>query len=431
MNSTQLKGWLVILLILFTFGAFSSRDYNPKHSIYNEGKYGTSYLRENLENDGLDISRLLISPFGISSNQNISFMVIIGSERAYTPAEVNSYRRFVQNGGNLIIFEDFGQARKIASAMGITYFDGMLRETNNNITINRPTQFLIRDYTAQLLGIDAQILLMVSEAAGISDIAGLSRGTTIPLLMTSPSTYIDKDNDNVIDRGDTQIPGIGVPVGLFKQVGKGFLAVISDASIPLNIHKGRTIEVQNINYQVPNLYWSTLFIETFANLANSTSVVFDESHQEIIYYSSSGLLNLLASTWVGIFNSPTIILGLAGIITIFAIMTNRDLYSKIINKVRRTRKSRITANEFVSNPTLSERGLSEQYILYKRLGDGFIHVANLELFNSIKNTGKASEFIEKLEGKYGSLEQNRPLTELLQIHNEMRAYVDQVLKKRI
>lgn len=429
MKGNQLRGWLVILLILISFISFSSMNYQPKHSIYNEGELGTSHLRESIDsNTNLSLSRLLISPFGLQSNPDVDLMIIIGSERSYTQAEIEAYRNFVAEGGSLIIFEDFGPAREIAETMGISYFDGMLRERNDEITVNRPTQFLVQDLTSQLFGLDFQLLLMVSEAAGISDLQGLQQGTTFPLLLTSPTTFIDKDNDNVVDQGDTQIE-FGTPVGLFKQYQEGYLVVVSDASIPLNTYYQRTIEIQNSFYEIPNIFWSRLMIQTMASYMNTTEIVFDESHQQIILGSSSGVLNLIASTWVGIFNSGNIIGMIFVAVLIFTLLTNRDLYRNVINKVRKSRSSKITTNEFVSNPTLVERGLSEQYILYQRMGTKFLHIANLDLYQMIKNTDKAAEFLKNFDEKYGEITKPRSSDELLRMHKELRRYVSEELTK--
>lgn len=429
MNGTQLRGWLIIVLILISFISFSSIDYEPKHSIYNEGELGTSHLRASIEDQtNLTLSRLLISPFGIQSDPKIDLMVIIGSERSYTQAEITAYRNFVADGGSLIIFEDFGHARDIAESMGISYFDGMLREQNEGVTINRPTQFLVRDLTSQLFGLNYEYLLMVSEAAGILDLQGLQAGTTFPLLLSSTSVYIDKDNDNVVDQGDTKVE-YGTPIGLFKEYENGFLTVISDASIPLNMFHQRTIEIQDTFYNLPNIFWSSFMIQTLASYTNATDVVFDESHQEIILGSSSGILNLVASTWVGIFNSGNIIGMIFVAVLVFTLITNRDLYGKVVNKVRQAQRNKVTTNEFVSNPTLVERGLSEQYILYKRMGTGFLHIANLDLYQMIKDTHKAAEFLEEFDNRFGDITNSRSSEQLLQMHEILRQYVSDELMK--
>jgi len=430
MNSSQFRGWLVIILIVVAATAFTTTNYTPKHSIYNTGELGASHLRQEIhkQNSSLEISRLLISPFGLNQHKNINFMIIIGSEREYTTAEINAYKTFVANGGSLIIFEDFGYAQSIAAKMGISYFDGVLRERNDQNYVNRPSQFFVKDYLSQYFGLQQTIPILVNEAAGIIDIQGLTTGSTIPVLATSPLAYIDKNNDNVVDKNDFQ-SAAGIPVGLFKTYEKGYLMVISDASIPLNINYHRSVDIQGGTFQLLNIVWSSIMITTFTNFVNATSIVFDESHQNIVLSSSSGLLNLLASTWVGIFNSANLIIGIFVAIIISTLLLNRDVYSSVIRKFRKIRATNITSNEFISNPTLAERSLSEQYILYKRMGTEFIHIANIELYNRIKAINRSSKFLEEFKQRYGNIQEPRSASELLEMHTTMRQHIANELIK--
>jgi hypothetical protein len=431
MQGTKFRGWLLLLLIGIAFFVISTEDYTPRHSIYNTGLLGASNLREGLQTDmGLNVSRILISPFILKGDTDIKLITIIGSHREYSTAEINAYRDFVDNGGSLIIFEDFGPARSIAEAMGVQFFSGILRETNDEISVHRPSQFFTRDLASQyIFGADFPVYLLASEATGIVDYQGMLSGDTIPILLSFPSVYLDTDKDNRIDQND-KILSTGFPMGLIKFYGEGNLVVISDASIPLNQFWDRKVEINGELYTVPNNYWSLLMISYLASLAETGHVVFDESHQEVVLTSGVSTLNLFIGVWVGLLNSNIAVVYLFAGIVIFGLLLNRRTVRKRLKRLR-SKQSLVVKEDptFISNPTLAERSISEQYILYQVMKDGFIQIANTEIFNLLRDTGRAEEFLVEMEKQYGDLTKSRRRRELLEIHQKLRDYVDEHLVK--
>ncbi|MDH5401329.1 MAG: hypothetical protein OEY49_02460 [Candidatus Heimdallarchaeota archaeon] len=428
MNQKKLQALLVLIIISIAFTTYSSIPYTPPHSIYNNDWNGSSMLKNSLEEYlDLDISRFLISPLLLETKKDIKFVTIIGSERIYTQAEINAYKKFVASGGFLLIFEDFGPSKAIAEAMGIQFLPGVLKETSENHYINRPSQFFIYDLIFSFLfpELDLSIVLLASEAAGIIDLEGMAQGITMPILLTSPSVFLDTDNNNILDSKDLYM-ATGTPVGLLKFVGDGFLAVISDSSIPLNQYWNKELVIGNRIFTLPNAFWTLYFYYIATSLVGTTSVVFDESHQGASLSSAAGLFNLITGTWVGLLNTIWFVSTCTIIIGFYAYRNKR-------NNSKRTRNKNIGVvhqvkgedSRYISNPNLTELLISEQYILYQKLGNAFIHVANSDLITKLKKIGRGSELIVELENKYGALDNNHSFEHLLEIHINLRNYIDE------
>ncbi|MHA2171869.1 MAG: DUF4350 domain-containing protein [Candidatus Kariarchaeaceae archaeon] len=424
--------------------AFSATPYTPKHSIYNSGWNGASQFREGVEGIlNISTSRFLVSPIILKSDADIEFVIIIGSERKYSDSEIQAYYDFVLDGGTLILFEDFGPARVIAEEMGITFLPGTIKERSSSLYINRPSQLFVQDVITTL--ITDQIVigpLLVSEAVGVMDLGlliGITTGKIIPLLATFPSAFLDKNNNNEVDREDT-VSEFGFPLGLYKRVGEnnGSLVVIGDASLPLNQYWNREIvldadEAGDIQfYLLPNAIWSLFLIAFMSQVSNVTSIVFDESHQAIALSSAGGVFNLFAGTWVGLINTAIFSFTIITLTSLFSIIRLRKGIRQRMRRDRGT-TTRIQSlpPQFISHPSSAERSISEQFILYQMMGDNFIHVANSHLINQLRTISKGEELLLELQNTYGDLNKPRTLDELLEIHNHLRDYIDNEKKKWI
>ncbi len=431
MKYKNLRGWIVLILIVSSIIAFSATPYTPIHSIYNESDLGASLLKESLDKFDYNISRMLISPIILNTQKDIEVIVIIGSDRKYTSAEINAYEKFVNDGGMLFIFEDFGPAKQIASKMGVTFMPGMLRDIYEPFHINRPSQMFVQDILiTQLVEGMGQLALLASEAVAIIDLVGFSTGQSIPILMTFPSTFIDINNNNVMEAGDLLSP-IGFPLGLFKFVGNGTLIVVGDSSIPLNQYWQKTVPFGDGEILLANAFWTLVVMTTLMNTYGKTSIVFDESHQEMSLTSATGIFNILAGTWVGLWNTIEVTV-LLSMVTLG--YTYNKVKSKNKKRFRRNREINLQRQDndlFISHPSSAEKAISEQYLLYKVMDDRFIQIANANLIKKIRSTGKADDFLEELRIKYDIQHLNEAMTfdKLLQIHNELREYVEENTQK--
>jgi hypothetical protein len=168
-----------------------------------------------------------------------------------------------------------------------------------------------------------------------------------------------------------------------------------------------------------------------AGTAETGNIVFDESHQAISVFSAAGMINLMTGTWISLINTITTTFFLGFITVLF---TSTRVRKRIrLGTAYRWRTQNIVLNngeEFISNPTLEERSISEQYILFNVMKDNFVQAANTDLINKIIATKKGDEFLNFMKEKYGG-KLTRPLELhiLIKIHNELREFVRSELTK--
>lgn len=438
MDQKRIQAWLLLFIIIGSALTFTFIPYTPAHSIYNEDWDGASRFRESIESNwNYTTSRILVSPIILESPNNISIMIIIGSERKYSDAEKQAYVDFVENGGSLIIFEDFGPSKYIAKRFGISYMEGKIKEYNWGLYKNRPSQFLIRDILGSIIFPKSNLTLMGTDVAAVIDWNGLLEGLTLPLLASYPSAFLDTNDNDIIDGEDWSFKN-GIYIGLFKRIGNGTVTVIGDSSIPLNVYWERKVEMINPTthrveqFILANAFWCTMLVGFIAGFTNSTNVVFDESHQAIAVTSAAGLLNLVAGTWVGLIHTPAVLLTILTLTMFFTGISLRSRFKARISSRRRGPKSVVNINEgLISHPNLAERMISEQYILYQVMGHNFIHVANSNLVNKLEKTGKAEEFLKQIREVYGQdLKSTNLFPRLLDLHLKLQKFVE-VNKNRL
>lgn len=428
MKYRNVRSWLLLLIIASSIFAISATPYAPAHSIYNESDQGTSSLRSEMEKFDLNISRMLISPIILNTENNIDVVIIIGSERKYTSAEIDAYEAFVKRGGLLFIFEDFGPAKQIASRMGITYLPGRLRDLYPPIHVNRPSQMFIRDILISQVVETGELALLANDAVSLIDFDGLLKGTSIPILMTYPSTFVDTNDNNVLESVDIYSP-IGLPLGFMKIIGEGMLFVVGDSSIPQNQYWQKTIRVDDNDIILANAFWTLVVLTTLINTYGKSQVVFDESHQAIVLNSAAGLFNLLAGTWVGIWNTIEV----TAILTVFTIgfarrrVKMKKQGSRRFQRIRDTNIQKRENDSLLTNPSSAEKAIAEQYLLYNVMDDKFIQVANTDLVNKIIAIKKGEDFINHLKTEYGILnfEEVQRMETLFEIHNRLRNFVQE------
>ncbi|MFV2014040.1 MAG: DUF4350 domain-containing protein [Candidatus Heimdallarchaeota archaeon] len=434
MDQQRTQAWLLVFIVLGSLLTFASIPYTPAHSIYNSDWNGASKFRESIETTfNYTTSRVLISPIILESPNNISVMIIIGSERKYSDAEKQAYVNFVESGGSLIMFEDFGPSRFIVNRFGISFLKGTIKEFNPSLYVNRPSQLFIRDIIASQFFPDLNISpLLGSDVAAVIDLNGFADGTTFPILVTYTSAFLDYNDNDVVDGKDFTFQ-YGIPVGVFKRIGNGTVTVIGDSSIPLNQYWEKEISIVNPETQtqtvftLSNAFWSTMLVGYIAGIMNTTSIVFDESHQAISITSAAGLLNLIAGTWVGLINTSAISLG---ILTMALVLTGVSFRSRIKSRLlirRRRINIKLNGEEIlISHPTLAERMISEQYILYQVMGENYLHVANSNLIKKLEETGKADQFLEKIKDEYGQdLKSPKSFQQLLELHVKLKKFIEE------
>lgn len=434
MDQQRTQAWLLLFIIIGSLLTFASIPYTPAHSIYSDEWDGASKFKEAIETSyNYSTSRVLVSPIILESPNNISVMIIIGSERKYSDAEKEAYVNFVESGGSLIMFEDFGPAKFIVNRFGIDFLKGKIKETQYSLWKNRPSQILLLDIIASQFFPDIHISpLMGSDVAAVIDFNGFADGSTWPILVSYPSAFLDYNDNDIVDRNDFSFE-FGIPVGVFKKIGNGTVTVIGDSSIPLNQYWEKEIDIVNPStnmadiFTLSNAFWSTILVGYIAGLTNTTNIVFDESHQAISITSAAGLLNLIAGTWVGLINTTAIALGILTLALVFAGINSRSRIKSRVLSRRKISSLKVNGEDvLISHPTLVERLISEQYILYQVMGENYLHVANSNLIKKLEETGKAEQFLKEIESEYGQdLKSPNSFQQLLDLHVKLQKFIEE------
>ena len=384
--------------------------------------FGASKFADSIESVlNLSVSRIIISPLYLRDSDT-KILVIIGSDKKYTSAELQMYNTFVKNGGVLLIFEDFGNARTVAGTFGITYMDGVIRETNPLLYTNAPDKPMVFEhFISNLIEGFAINPIQLNRATAVVDLSGFLVGTTFPVLYTEKngSAFLDVDDDNKIDSTDKIGP---LPIGVLKFYEKGLVVAFGDATLPLNIYWQKKGKIGETEFVYGNAIFSLLLISYLASLVNAEEILFDETHLSPQFNSLTGLTSWIISAWIGIssgqgFALTTAIIGFTLALSQYGKLKN---FRKKWKKIWREKKSR---SDFISNPTRAERILSEYYILYEIMGDRLLHTANLSLLNKIEKTIHDTSFRKTLENTYGPLEQISSVSTLWEINQKINQYI--------
>ena len=422
------KGLALITLIFSGLFLLSGNVYAPAYSIYNATPYGASqFYNAVLDTDSFNTSRLTVSPLSLEGFTGDTFgkmVIIIGSERQYLDGELDVYTEFVKAGGTIFLFEDFGPARSIANRFGIEFLKGVLKETNPDYYTNSPDKPLIFDtFVSGLLGFQLAPL-QLNRAAAIVDTAGFITGESIPFLVSSSeSMFLDVNDNDIVESSDF---GGQLPLGIFKSYGDGYFIIISDASLPLNQNWNSKFTYQGEQYDTGNAFYIILLLLMFAKQYSINTLIFDESHYKIDLLSSNGILSFILGSYLTLVYS-SYLTPIIGVMVLLILLSNRRRF-KIREKLKtvygRSDKEKIHEG-IVSRPTNAERVLSEQYILYKVMGRGIIHIAIQDLLTKIKMMENSEVFLTSFEEKYPDIGNIRNFEALRRIYQELHQYLEE------
>ncbi len=413
---------IILFLSLLVFRSHIA--YIPQRSILDKGEYGLSeYSKGVSEWLKSPVQRSVISSFSATQKAINQTIVIDGGNRQFTPSEVRSYVEFVEKGGGLIVFEDFGPARAIVNAFGISYLPGVIRETNPALYTNSPDKPIIFEqvFSRILKGYSINPL-QLNRANAVIDLEGFSRGTTFPILLSNSSTtYLDINDDNKIQSSEPV--GRPLPLGLLKIVKKGFFVVIADSTFPLNFNWNRKISISNQSFIPGNGAYSLVLTAYMMALTHSKLLIFDESHLSIDPTSFTGFTSWIVGALIGIIYSPELIFLISLLVII--IITNQIRF--IFKKKTQEPSSRVS---FISKPTRSEKTLSEVFLLEKVMKVGILPTVCIYFYEQIKSIEGNAEIdrriFEELNKSIYDLETEK---EFWQLNELLRNYVSENKKK--
>ncbi len=149
----QVAFWAVLgILLLTVLQNFINISQSEQLSAYDDDWNDMSAFREDINDMGVETRSLVSSPLllaDIEDPRNTTFVVAgverdtlsfpqfdedgfitIATEDGYSPSEVDAIVEFVDNGGTVIVLEDFGYAGSIGEAYGVRYSGYQLYDTN-------------------------------------------------------------------------------------------------------------------------------------------------------------------------------------------------------------------------------------------------------------------------------------------------------------
>ncbi|MFB6227414.1 MAG: DUF4350 domain-containing protein [Halobacteriales archaeon] len=217
---------LAIALVLGVVVAASTSG--AAFGAYNPAWDGASDLREIGTDAGADVE--IVRNVGNDSayaigDPNDTIAVVLSPDQAYTPAEADRVRAFVEAGGTLLVAEDVGsRGNDLLAATGATarVDGGLLRDERNH-------------FRAPALPVAGN----VSEHNLTDGVEGLTLnygtpvepGAASTLVRTSEFGYVDRNGNEELDDAETLR---SYPVVTVEPVGNGQVIAVGDPSLLIN-----------------------------------------------------------------------------------------------------------------------------------------------------------------------------------------------------
>ncbi len=157
----------------------------------------------------------------------------------YTNEELVKMKRFVDNGGTLLLMDDYGYGNSVLAHLGVS-----ARFTNKPLLdplISYKNRFMprITDFAPEVKENDIDVI-MLNHATTLTNI--VESGV---IAWSSSASFLDINENGVWDEGEPKGPLI---VAAKLRLGQGTLALVSDPSIMINSMVGRDDNYRFIEY---------------------------------------------------------------------------------------------------------------------------------------------------------------------------------------
>lgn len=260
-------GILLLILSLATPVVLSSSDF----SVYNPNWNGCSTLGVRAYKVGKLQPTLFVDQNELTVNQQsfvkymlspeASVIILLGPREPFDNEELNYLRSFLQNGGRLLLADDFGSGNQILAGINATTrFSGKLlldlsfEKNASFVTVYefpQPTHMFVNNVSSVLLNYPSSLQV--------------GRNTTV-IARSSSMSWLDATENGVYDSNEAQGP---FPVLAIEKIGAGELILCSTPSIMINSMRDHA---DNRNFR------DNLFTYIFKD---RNTVIFDESHRDI------------------------------------------------------------------------------------------------------------------------------------------------------
>ncbi|MFC2004718.1 DUF4350 domain-containing protein [Chloroflexota bacterium] len=157
----------------------------------------------------------------------------------YSDEELSKVKRFVDNGGNLLLMDDYGYGNNILEYLGVD-----VRFTNKPLLdplFNYKNQSIprITDFAPEVKESDIDVI-MLNHATTLTNVM-----ESAAIAWSSSASFLDINENRVLDQGEPEGP---FAVAAEVRLGKGTLSLISDPSIIINTMVGRDDNYDFIRY---------------------------------------------------------------------------------------------------------------------------------------------------------------------------------------
>jgi len=252
--------FLIIFLILFIstsfFNSVNAASDQPKvlfdesgpyakfYTIYNTGASGDSVFANLLQSNGFSVSKMTDKPITYDKIKGYDVIVLMGTYRNYTDAEVNALNQYVANGGGLFLVGDpwgnedgdanFG-VNKITRSFGV-YF------ANNIIVVDQKQNLLLENFIKVTDITPSPVTSNLSVLYFMQSTYLVSTGNSTVLANSSPDSWADNldltsagysQNNQQKEAGEVTGP---LPLLSSLEYGKGKVVFTSSAASFTNFY---------------------------------------------------------------------------------------------------------------------------------------------------------------------------------------------------
>ncbi|QFU82255.1 DUF4350 domain-containing protein [Natronorubrum aibiense] len=213
---------ITVLIAVGVAAATSTAAFGP----YNPSWDGSSELRQQIESEPGVESELIRDTARYDAydpNETVAF--VIAPEEQYTAADAERLQQFVENGGTLVVLENFGTS-------GNELLETVGAETRVDGVLLRDEQEYHRGPTMPIAtGVENDTLTEDVEQLTLNHASALEPGEATVLVRTSEYAYRDANRDDQLS-GDEELAAS--PVATVENVSDGQVVVVGDPSIAVN-----------------------------------------------------------------------------------------------------------------------------------------------------------------------------------------------------
>jgi len=214
----------VLLGVLIAVLIVSASSSTAAFSVFNSAWDGASGVQSTAADSGIDTRVALSTDIyrDVAPEETVAF--VIGPTTTYTPTELERIQTFVEEGGTLIVADDFGSGNQLLRGIGAeSRLDGhLLRDPRNHgVTTAMPV--------ASVVATDSRLAASESMMLNHGTVVDPAAGTI--LARSSEFSYLDRDRDNAIDESE---PLESYPVVVRERLGDGRVVIVGDASLFIN-----------------------------------------------------------------------------------------------------------------------------------------------------------------------------------------------------